>query len=378
MNAYPTELVPRGRARGLSLVELMVALTLGSVLLGGAVYMYQQGRGAFVVNERQAEVQNAARYVLALIEPDIELAGLYGFTSLAESVRFVTGGDTGNVIASLAAMRQDQLLSTDPVPTPLANLGPAAHDCGRNYALNVSRPIEGTDNQYLLGTGADAAACAPIGGAMALADTLTVRRVATQPVAAAVAGRLQVYAPRLRSRTAHFMFADGNAPGIVDTNNQLYDFVVRRYYVSQDSVGRPGYPALRVKTLTSNAAGPFFRDDELMPGIEDLQVQFGIDTGDYNADGNIDPGFDVNDDTIPETNGRATRYVDSTFPGLGRFQIVSVRVWIRARADQPEVGYTDSTPYVYANKNYVPAGDEQRYRRVLMSRTITLRNARTL
>jgi type IV pilus assembly protein PilW len=378
MNTSLTPFASARRARGLSLVELMVALTLGTILLGGAVYMYQQGRGTFVVNERQAEVQNAGRYVLALIEPDIELAGFYGYTSLAESVRFVSGGDTGNVTAYGSAMRQEQLLPTDPVPTPLANLGPAAHDCGRNYALDVSRPIQGTDNAYLLGTGADAAACGPIGAAMALADTLTVRRVATQPAAAAVAGRLQIYAPRLRSRTAHFMFADGTAPGVVNADNQLFDFVVRRYYISQDSVGRPGYPSLRVKTLTNNAGGPFFRDEELMPGIEDLQVQFGIDTGDYNGDGNIDPGFDVNDDTIPESNGRATRYVDSNFPGLDRFQIVAVRVWIRARADQPEVGYTDNKEYVYANRRFQPNATERGYRRVLMSRTITLRNARTL
>ncbi len=365
------------RMRGLSLVELMVALVLGSVLIGGALFMYSEGRGAFTVNERMSALQDASRYVIALLEPDIELAGYYGLTGAAESVRFVSGGDPGNVVAMPARLRQRRLLAADPQPTALANLGASAHVCGLNYAVDVTLPIEGSDDAYLSGPDATAA-CDPVGGARAGTDTLTVRRVATQP-SNPQAGRLQIYAPRLRSRSAHFMFVDGTAPGAVNDDNRVHDFVVRKYYISQNSVGRPGFPSLRVKTLTRVNGEPAFTDQEVMPGIEDLQVQFGIDTGDYNNDGAIDAGWDVNRDDIPEADGRATRYVDPDFPNLARYQVVAVRFWLRVRSDQPEPGFDDQRPYNYANiPTYTPQGAERQFRRVLVSRTVALRNSRTL
>jgi hypothetical protein len=175
------------------------------------------------------------------------------------------------------------------------------------------------------------------------------------------------------------MFADGRAPGVVDDDNRIHDLVVRAYYVDKDSVERPGFPALRVKTLTERAGQPVFDEDEVMPGVEDFQVQFGIDTGDYNNDGQIDPGSDINGDGIPESDGRATRYVNPDFPNLLRYQVVSVRFWVRVRSDQREPDVVDTTEYKYADiPPYKPSGEASHYRRVLMSRTVTLRNARTL
>jgi hypothetical protein len=237
-------------------------------------------------------------------------------------------------------------------------------------------PVQGADNTYAFGPGA--AGCDAFGaGAQAGSDTLTVRRAATTP-SAAQAGRIQLYASRLTSRTSQVMFADGVAPGPLDANNRIHDLLVRAYYVSQDSVERPGLPALRVKTLTRVGGAPAFLDNEVMPGIEDLQVQFGIDSGDYDNDGNLDAGADLNGDGIAETDGRATRYVDPDFPGLERLQIVSVRVWLRVRGEQVEPGFVDNRTYRYANVEFTPAGDQQQFRRVLLSRTISLRNARTL
>src|SRR5688572_25783501 len=65
----PTVRVPRG----LSLIELMVALTIGSILIVGALYMYDQGRSSFALNERIARLQDDGRYVISVIEPDLEL-----------------------------------------------------------------------------------------------------------------------------------------------------------------------------------------------------------------------------------------------------------------------------------------------------------------
>lgn len=364
------------KARGLSLVELLVGLAIGTLLVAAAVTVYSNGRRAYALNESVARLQEQGRFVLSVLEPDVELAGYYVFTNAPDSIHFVRGGNPGLVLADAAQLRQTPLPPA-PGPVPLAAIPASAHACGVNFAVDVAMPVQGSNAVFALGPGA-AAGCAPAGGAQPGTDTLTIRRASIEPASGATAGRVQIYGSRLRSRTLQLLFADGLAPGVLDDDHRIHDLVVRAYYVSRSSVGRPDQPALRVKSLTTIAGAPTFRDTEVMPDIEDLQVQLGIDTGDYDNDGVIDEGADANLDGIPETDGRATRYVNPDFPELARFQVVAVRLWVRVRSDQPEPGFVDDRLYEYADVRYRPAGAAARFRRVLMSRTITLRNARTL
>ncbi len=65
-------------------------------------------------------------------------------------------------------------------------------------------------------------------------------------------------------------------PAPVDAHTEVRDVEVRTYYVANNSVGRRGWPALRVKTLTESRGAAQFRDEEVLPGVEDLQVEFGV------------------------------------------------------------------------------------------------------
>jgi hypothetical protein len=114
---------------------------------------------------------------------------------------------------------------------------------------------------------------------------------------------------------------------------------------------------------------PVFEDDEIIPGVEDLQIQFGVDpTG---------------------VSGIATRYVNPDAAIGDDEQIVAVRIWLLVRAENPEVGFVDGRTYAYADRDpasttndlnsagadgsaYVPADG---FRRLLVSRTIQIRNA---
>jgi len=360
----------RSHTRGFSLIELMVALTIGSILIAGAVYVYSQTRVTYTVNDSTARMQEEGRYALSLIEPDIQLAGLYGYTNAYDDVHLLAGGATTPVV---------QLQQADPAAVGLTG---AAIACGNNFAVDLMATVQGSDNRFRLGPGANApgggSGCA-IDTPVATSDTLTIRRASTNAAVAEV-NRLQLYLNRLQPSDQE-MFVDGvPSGGIVAQYRELRNLFVRSYYVSQDSDGRPGYPALRVISLGSGEA---FTDLELVPGVEDLQVQFGVDTGDYNNDGAIDNDADGNG--IPDsTNGIATRYVNPEDPILqpppaGRSaQIVTVRLWLRLRTDQPETGFQDTRNYLYANTNYTPAGAAAAYRRIVMTRTIYLRNARTL
>ena len=66
---------------GLTLVELMVALAIGSFLMIGAIQIYSQSRQAFVVNESIARVQETAQFAMDTIEADLRMASNWGRNS---------------------------------------------------------------------------------------------------------------------------------------------------------------------------------------------------------------------------------------------------------------------------------------------------------
>lgn len=323
---------------GMSLVELMVALVIGSILIIGAVYVYTRSRASYSVNETISRLQENARYAMSTIEPDIRLANYWGLINDAAIITGRAGNSPLDVDAG----------------------------CGADLELDLLRAIEGTNNDYAL-------ACTPGGPAgteQAGADTIIVRH-ADEAVSAPQANVLQVYTTRQGSASA--LFADGAAPGaltvdpIYGPQAEVHDLVVRAYYIAASSSAGDDVPSLRRHSLV---AGPTFRDEEIIPGVEDLQIQFGIDTGaDDNGDGAPD---DRDGNGRPDRyNGIASRYVNPGDPALDNAQVVSVRLWLRVRAEQPEVGYRDNRTYEYADVSFTA---DDSFRRMLVSRTIQIRN----
>ena len=344
----------RRHVAAFALIELMIALVIGSLTGIVALEVFARGRDLYRVTERVARLQEQGRTAFATIEPDVEMAGFYGFTQVADSIRLVRGGSPESVVAYAPRLRQFPMQAGDALPVAVAGLPAGAHSCGVNFAVDISTPVQGSNDTFALGRSPSAACNAYQGRPQTGADTLTLRRVETQ-ASSAESNRLQIYASRNTSRSAQYLFFDGNAPGPLDENREVHNLVVRSYYVARDSVGQRDFPALRVKSLTRSGTGLVFDEDEVMAGIEDLQVQFGISA---------------------KASGRATHYVDPDSTELPAAQVVSVRIWLRLRADQPEPTFVDARTYRYANVTYTPAGSARNFRRVLMSRTITLRNAR--
>jgi type IV pilus assembly protein PilW len=344
-------MLTKNTPRGFSIIELMVSMTISIVVLSGMVYVYSQSRDSNRVNDTAANLQENARFAISVLEPDVQHAGYFGFTNFAPDFQLANGQTVDNF---------DQL---DP---PTAGVPASVHACGPNYAIDLSVPIQADNGAFDLGVGAQAAPCVAFGaGPVPGSDTLVIRRAGTVAVAANNA-RMQVYTSRL-GKTAHRIFNDNAAPGpIVANQSDVRDLMTRIYYVSRDSDAQVGVPSLRVLLLGTAAGAPVMQDFELLPGIEDLQVRFGIDA----LDG----------------NGVATRYVDPDHPlvdpddvgAVPDAQIVSVQLWLRVRSDVADRGFQDGQNYVYANTNFTPAGADANFHRLLVSRTIQLRNARQL
>jgi type IV pilus assembly protein PilW len=324
----------------------MIALVLGLALLATFLAVLQHCRNQFATNESLARLQDTGRHALSVLLPDLEHAGFYGFTN-TRAARYLRDGVT---LADNEALRQP----SEPRAPP-AGLPAGAHDCGINFAVDLSLPVQGSNNSYAIGVAArDCAPTAAAGGAHAGSDTLTVRRASLAP-AEPRAGRIQLYSRRFASVEPQDLFGDGRAPGPVDADHLVRDLEVRTYYIANHSVERPGWPALRVKALTESGGAAQFRDEEVMPGVEDLQVEFGLASG----------------------GGDATvRYVAPDSPLLREVTPVAVRLWLRIRADVTERGFSDARSLNYADTVFTPSSVEATQRRMLIERTVALRNAR--
>ena len=90
----PTQRSTPGRQRGMTLVELMVALLLGLVVTGVAISVFLASRGSFKTNMAVGEVQDGSRIAFELLARDARQAGLTGCgngTSMANVLKNGTG-----------------------------------------------------------------------------------------------------------------------------------------------------------------------------------------------------------------------------------------------------------------------------------------------
>lgn len=71
------------RHAGFGLVELMIAMTVGLILLGGVGYLYLGSRSAFRTTDNLSRMQENARYALDVMSRDIRMAGYAGCGNMA-------------------------------------------------------------------------------------------------------------------------------------------------------------------------------------------------------------------------------------------------------------------------------------------------------
>lgn len=312
---------------GLTLIELMVALAIGSFLIVGAVQIYNQSRQAFVVNESIARVQETAQFAMDTIEADVRMASNWGRTSRPLTV-------------------EGRSLAGDPNPNGLAE----PLDCGAGWALDVAMVMDGDNNSFTL-------PCAPVGGLQPNSDSFTVRRATVDPQPLQ-GGRLQLQTTRIQGR----LMDDGAIPaGFTPVDSTTHNLLVNSYYVAADSTLIPGVPTLRRKSLGVAGGAPAVIDQEIAPGVESLQIQLGVDVNEDNTvDRYVNPGDPVYDPT-------SAAYI----PGA---RVLTARIWLVVRGITPEVGIQQVQAFSPGDVNLGVPNDN--FRRVQVSKTILLRNAR--
>lgn len=317
---------------GLTLIELMVAVAISGFLMIGAITVFMQARTSFRINESVARLQENARFVLDTLEPDIRMSHYWGLNTRTYAV------------VGRAAM-------TDP------HAGFGSNACGDNWAVDLEN-VRGANNEYDWD-------CDPFSEEVEEADTLMIRRVSEGAVnpGSFAAGTVFIQSARGGTPSAQIFTGSAIPADFNPDTSDTFRLIAHGYYVDQDSSLGEGIPSLRRKTLV---AGGLIEDQEILPGVEDLQVEYGVDTNPVGA----------------PTRGSITRYVaadDGIFDPLDASfapdaEVLAIRIWVRLRAEREENGFVDTAEYVYADRDEGPFNDG--FRRLVVSKTIYLRNAR--
>jgi type IV pilus assembly protein PilW len=301
--------------RGFSLVELMIALAIGSVILGGLVAIHGQSRRLAGQVESMAELSDAGRFALSYVAADLQHAGYYGLVGRPELIDGAAGPD-------------------DPVAIPVSG------DCGRNWSTSLHLAVDGLNNHYNLD-------CRAYGGsARAGSDVLVVRHVSGR-TSNPESGRLQVHSGPGSGLLNH----TGSAPAIETVETR--DLIVVAYYVSPVSSAGKQTTSLRRKILR---AGPRIVDEEIIPGVDDFQIQFGLVSETAEPSGENSSMIWVNPENLTLSAQGST--------------VVAVRLWLLLSSDDVAMEY--HAPIApYADQASPPA-DERR--RMLITRTFSIRN----
>lgn len=333
--------------RGFSLTELMIAATIGLVILAGMSTL-------FVNNSRtQAEIEKAnrqvenGRFALQTLSSDLHNAGFLG--------------------------EFDPTILTQPaaVPDPCAVTVAALKD-----ALPLA--VQGIDD-----AAADALSCLP--DLLAGTDVIVVRRtdtcvVGTTGCVAASAGGPYFQASlcdlgtELGSGDSANFYALDITTSSLDRRqrNCTTTAVVRRYlthvyYIAANDNDGDGIPTLKRAELGVSGGALQMAVVPLVNGIQNLQVEYGLDT---DEDGVADQ-FSAN----PETSGGCAAAACAV---TNWRQAVSLKLNLLARNLEQTTGYTDTTSYTLGldadGESVVVAAPRDAYKRHVFQSLVAMPN----
>jgi type IV pilus assembly protein PilW len=306
--------------RGFGLVELMVAVTLGFIVVAAVGYLYLGSRQSFRNTENMARMQESARYALDTMARDIRMAGSLGCTSMNEAVPnfvapapgltnalMITGGDTG----------------TDPLGVPAATVPRVAGD-----ALSVWGAQASSVTLASLTAGANPYAYK----ANDILAVVTCRPAADAPPVGT-----------LRSAPADLTTLPG-APA-----DEVMEFDRFSYYIGDN-------PAA-VRSLYRNSVNDGAA--ELVEGVEDMQIIYGVDS---NA---------LDDDTV-----RAADQYQTASAVADWTRVVSVRISLLMASPDNNLTAAAQTYRIDTDDDGTPdavvAGDRRIYQ--TFSTTVGIRN----
>ena len=303
------------RMAGLSLIELMIAITLGLIVMAGLATLFANQSAARAEMERSTRQIENGRFAMELLGDDLRMAGFYGELDVKGAPFFPPG--------------------------PLVD--PCSFIPDPDWKSAIAHHVQGYDN------GAGAPGCIP-GDLKANSDILVVRRVSTCEADtagcdASANGKAYIQVSRCNTQltlpiNVYELGLKGTAPFARTLRNctgaaALRQYIVRIYYLSDNNGAATPLAIPTLKRLDFNAATNAWVQTPLVEGIEEFQLEYGIDT-----DGDGDPDAYVANPTTVVIAGCASCNATNNWSN-----VVTVRIHLLARNIEPSVNYTDPKTY---------------------------------
>ena len=315
----------------MTLVELLIAMALSLVVGAAIITVFTNSTRTFKADENMLRMQDDARNALRELAFDISMAGHYADlvapSSITDDTTLVVGTDCGpagvpNWIYQAQAAGVDEHQSLLAVDNASGTQAANSHSC-----IAAAELQPGTDVVSIKRV-AGGNSAVPVAGNVYLRSNGTVGLLFREPVSAA-------------------------PPVVVPVPFKDWQYRPRIYFVrNYANTPGDGIPSLCRKVLAG--AGPSMITECLAQGIENLQVEYGLDT-----DG----------DSIPDA------YLPN--PTQTEMQtVVTARIFLLARSIDADFGYDDVKTYTLSNAPaYTPADN---FHRRVSSVTVNIPNIRAL
>lgn len=321
----------RKNQHGLTMVELMIAMMLSLVVGAAVITVFVNNSYSFKQDDNILRMQDDARFALSEISRDLSMAGHYADLLLPGSIT----PDT-----SLA-------IGTDCGPAGQPNWVYQTVLAGTATSLSVVAVDNATPASALANF-----SCIAAGTFQAGTDIVSIKRVVGARTAVPSASNIY-----LRTNgTVGLLYREpmAGAPVVdVPVPRAEWEYRPSIYYVRNfANVAGDGIPTLCRKVL--RGAAPNMTTECIATGIEDLQIEYGIDTT-----GDSNPNL-----FMPN-------------PNLVQMQaVVSARIFLLARTSNIDTRYTNDKTYVLSNSPAYTPGDT--FHRRVFSATVSIQNIRSM
>lgn len=290
---------------GLTLVELMVSMVLALVLMAGVIQLFAANKISYQLTDAVASMQENARFAMSWLERDIRMAGFLGCTgrnrdALAINVEInpgtqftpatgIEGWEANATAYGGYAVLADGAVVSDASGSGWTSGGGTAPvldtDTDAVATSDVIR-LWHVDGDGVLASVSGTTVSADVTPPYAVGDTMMLTDCASVDIVdvCALSGNDASLSGCSNTSPATLL----NASGAV----HAYKFAGWVYYVGKrdDAAGNP--PSLFRREISLNGvAGPA---QELVEGVEALQIQYGEDT-DTALDGVADAYVDADD-----------------------------------------------------------------------------------
>lgn len=346
---------------GFTLVELMVAATLGLLILAGAISMFVSNKRVYTEQDEMGRLQENARFAINMLVRDIRAAGHTGCSDdLSTIVNHVNGAATLSSLYAFIPVEGSESASAWQPSTSTEEQANMQTDMAIDSDAITLRYLADTDvftmtpamaaPTFQIFTSADSDISQ--GDIIAISDCnsadifVATTNATTSTPGCISSGPTDACRDTIQYTTTNVPGAQpGNATQVLSktytAQATILRYVTNRYYIGNDGNGNP---VLHRKS----GVGPA---QEMIEGVENMQILYGEDT--------------VGSDNVADVYQTAATVVDWD-------NVVSVRFSLLMRSIQEYGGDVDTATYNLLGTIIDPA-DDRRRRRVFTT-TVQIRN----